>query len=298
MKWLVRHADPGAARQRRAGGGRRCRRMAISTGRCWPTFLLAAWVLLAGVRDIFDKTRHKGLVKGLPTPDPQLLGHAGRPPRHRGVCAWAWCCPARTAPSATCAWRRASPWTWLVTTSSSKAPSTSKGRTSPRTKAPCVSVAQWQGNRRAAPGKRLYTVQSSMMTEAGIDAGFTRDLYVALGEPLGDGAWAVRVHVKPVRALDLVRRFAHWVWRCCWPRWTGVIGSRSRAGCVKRWAYAGSGGMKRWFDGGAAGDVSWWWRCSSSVRLVCLDPAELPSAMIGRAVPAFFPLPTCRATRP
>jgi cytochrome c-type biogenesis protein CcmF len=31
------------------------------------TFLLAAWVLLAGVRDIFDKTRHKGLIKGLPT---------------------------------------------------------------------------------------------------------------------------------------------------------------------------------------------------------------------------------------
>ena len=31
------------------------------------TFALAAWVLLAGVRDIFDKTRHKGLIKGLPT---------------------------------------------------------------------------------------------------------------------------------------------------------------------------------------------------------------------------------------
>jgi cytochrome c-type biogenesis protein CcmF len=53
------------------------------------------------------------------------------------------------------------------------------------------------------PEKRLYTVQQSMMTEAGIDAGFTRDLYVALGEPLGDGAWAVRVHVKP---------FVRWIW--------------------------------------------------------------------------------------
>ncbi|WP_272493254.1 cytochrome c-type biogenesis CcmF C-terminal domain-containing protein, partial [Pseudomonas aeruginosa] len=50
---------------------------------------------------------------------------------------------------------------------------------------------------------RLYTVQSSMMTEAGIDAGFTRDLYVALGEPLENGAWAVRVHVKP---------FVRWIW--------------------------------------------------------------------------------------
>jgi len=34
------------------------------------------------------------------------------------------------------------------------------------------------------------------MTEAGVDAGLTRD-YVALGEPMGNGAWAVRVHVKP-----------------------------------------------------------------------------------------------------
>ena len=41
------------------------------------------------------------------------------------------------------------------------------------------------------------------MTEAGIDAGFTRDLYVALGEPLENGAWAVRVHIKP---------FVRWIW--------------------------------------------------------------------------------------
>ncbi len=53
------------------------------------------------------------------------------------------------------------------------------------------------------PEKRLYTVQGMPMTEAGIDAGFTRDLYVALGEPLADGAWAVRVHIKP---------FVRWIW--------------------------------------------------------------------------------------
>jgi cytochrome c-type biogenesis protein CcmF len=41
------------------------------------------------------------------------------------------------------------------------------------------------------------------MTEAGIDPGVRRDLYVALGEPLGDGAWAVRVHTKP---------FVRWIW--------------------------------------------------------------------------------------
>ena len=53
------------------------------------------------------------------------------------------------------------------------------------------------------PEKRLYTVQQSTMTEAGIDAGFTRDLFVALGEPLEQGAWAVRIHIKP---------FVRWIW--------------------------------------------------------------------------------------
>jgi cytochrome c-type biogenesis protein CcmF len=53
------------------------------------------------------------------------------------------------------------------------------------------------------PEKRVYFSQSSPMTEAGIDAGFWRDIYVALGEELGDGAWAVRVQYKP-----LVR----WIW--------------------------------------------------------------------------------------
>ncbi|WP_257276006.1 MULTISPECIES: heme lyase CcmF/NrfE family subunit [unclassified Endozoicomonas] len=47
------------------------------------------------------------------------------------------------------------------------------------------------------PEKRVYTVQGMPMTEAAIDSGLTRDLYVALGEPLGDDSWAVRLYVKP-----------------------------------------------------------------------------------------------------
>jgi cytochrome c-type biogenesis protein CcmF len=53
------------------------------------------------------------------------------------------------------------------------------------------------------PEKRAYASGGQVMTEAAIERGVTRDLYVALGEPLGDGAWAVRVHVKP---------FVRWVW--------------------------------------------------------------------------------------
>jgi cytochrome c-type biogenesis protein CcmF len=54
------------------------------------------------------------------------------------------------------------------------------------------------------PQKRRYLASGSVMTEAAINAGLFRDLYVAMGEPVGsDGAWAMRLHYKP-----LVR----WMW--------------------------------------------------------------------------------------
>jgi len=45
--------------------------------------------------------------------------------------------------------------------------------------------------------KRNYFVQRSMMTEAAIDWGLTRDLYIALGEQLQDNSWAVRIYYEP-----------------------------------------------------------------------------------------------------
>ncbi len=53
------------------------------------------------------------------------------------------------------------------------------------------------------PQKRRYKSGGNIMTEAAIDPGFFRDLYVALGEPLEGGAWSMRVYSKP-----LVR----WIW--------------------------------------------------------------------------------------
>ena len=53
------------------------------------------------------------------------------------------------------------------------------------------------------PEKRFFHVQQMPMTEAAIDTGLTRDLYVSLGEPLPDGAWVVRVYHKP---------FVDWIW--------------------------------------------------------------------------------------
>ncbi len=48
------------------------------------------------------------------------------------------------------------------------------------------------------PQKRTYIVQKSPMTEAGIDAAWHRDLFVALGDPLGNDAWSVRIQYKPL----------------------------------------------------------------------------------------------------
>jgi cytochrome c-type biogenesis protein CcmF len=54
------------------------------------------------------------------------------------------------------------------------------------------------------PQKRRYLASGSVMTEAAIDAGLFRDLFVAMGEPVGDdGAWAMRLHYKPM---------VRWMW--------------------------------------------------------------------------------------
>ena len=56
------------------------------------------------------------------------------------------------------------------------------------------------------PEKRNYFSSSMPMTEAAIDVGLTRDIYVSLGEVLPDRSWAVRVYYKP---------FVDWIWGGC-----------------------------------------------------------------------------------
>jgi cytochrome c biogenesis factor len=56
------------------------------------------------------------------------------------------------------------------------------------------------------PEKRHYTVQDMALSQADIDSGFTRDLFVALGEPVAGNAWTVRIQVKP---------FMTWIWTGC-----------------------------------------------------------------------------------
>ncbi|MBE8717478.1 heme lyase CcmF/NrfE family subunit [Cellvibrio polysaccharolyticus] len=57
--------------------------------------------------------------------------------------------------------------------------------------------------REMKPQKRRYLSNGQVMTEVALDAGLFRDLYIAMGEPLNNGAWAMRVHFKP---------FVRWIW--------------------------------------------------------------------------------------
>ena len=72
-----------------------------------------------------------------------------------------------------------------------------------------ATIAEMQVTRAGAriatlfPEKRLYPVQGMPTTEAAIDQGLTRDLYLVIGDPQKDGGWAVRAYVKP---------FADWIW--------------------------------------------------------------------------------------
>ena len=56
------------------------------------------------------------------------------------------------------------------------------------------------------PEKRFYPVRKELMTEAAINTGLTRDLYVSLGDQLDDKAWLVHVQHKP---------FISWLWIGC-----------------------------------------------------------------------------------
>lgn len=53
------------------------------------------------------------------------------------------------------------------------------------------------------PEKRIYNVGQMAMTESAIDVTPFRDIYIALGEPLGEDAWSVRLYYKP---------FIRWIW--------------------------------------------------------------------------------------
>ena len=164
--------------------------------------LLAFWVILAGARDILDKTRHKGLLKGL-----TALGRSywGMQIAHLG---FAVCAVGVVLTSLGSYERdlRMAPGDSVELGGYRFQFDGAVHHEGPNFTSDKGTVRVFDGERQIKvlhPEKRLYTVQQTTMTEAGIDAGFTRDLFVALGEPLEQGAWAVRIHIKP---------FVRWIW--------------------------------------------------------------------------------------
>ena len=164
--------------------------------------LLAAWVVSASVRDLLDKTRHKGLLKGMRSLAPSYWGmqlaHLGLV-----VCALGVVLTSQQSDERDL---RLAPGESLELGGYRFIFDGAKHFDGPNFTSDKGTIRVFDGDKQVAtlhPEKRLYTVQQMPMTEAGIDAGFTRDLYVALGEPLEDGAWAVRVHIKP---------FVRWIW--------------------------------------------------------------------------------------
>lgn len=53
------------------------------------------------------------------------------------------------------------------------------------------------------PEKRFYPVARMPTTEAALDNGIMRDVYVVIGDPQEGGGWAMRTYVKPL---------ANWIW--------------------------------------------------------------------------------------
>ncbi|GGM02812.1 cytochrome c-type biogenesis protein CcmF [Pseudomonas asuensis] len=163
---------------------------------------LASWVVLAGLRDLQDKTRHKGWIQGIRS---LSRSYWGMQAAHLGLAVSALGIVLSTQFTAERDLRMA-PGESVELAGYHFVFDGTQHFEGPNFKSDYGTLRVSKDNRNVAvlhPEKRLYVVQRSVMTEAGIDAGFKRDLYVALGEPLEDGAWAVRIHIKP---------FVRWIW--------------------------------------------------------------------------------------
>jgi len=166
------------------------------------TCMLAAWVVLAGLRDLRDKIRNKRLLAGLRS---LTRSYWGMQVAHLGIAVCALGVVLTSLNSVEHDLRMApgdamelSGYRFVF-----EGAVHHEGANFTSDMGTVRVFAEGQQIALLHPEKRLYTVQNSMMTEAAIDAGFTRDLFVALGEPLEEGAWAVRIHIKP---------FIRWIW--------------------------------------------------------------------------------------
>lgn len=199
-------------------------------------YFLSFWVVLASIRDILDKTRHRGLLKGVRK---LTRSYWGMQLGHIGVVI----CAIGVVLSSHYSIERDLKMNVGDTVQLGAYSFVFEGamhHEGPNYTADRGTLRVLKNNREIAvlhPEKRLYIVQQMPMTEAGIDPGFTRDLYVALGEPLEEGAWAVRLQVKP---------FVRWIWlggmlmafggclSACDPRYRARVRQKVRDSLVSR----------------------------------------------------------------
>ncbi|SDU12131.1 heme lyase CcmF/NrfE family subunit [Halopseudomonas salegens] len=164
--------------------------------------LLVIWVVGLSLKDIHNKTRHKGWwpgLRGLPRSYwGMTLAHIGMAVCAVGVVGASLFDSQRDL--------RMAPGESVELGGYRFEYEGIQPRVSSNWQSDVAIINVYKGERRITqmrPEKRLFTVQNQMMTEAAIHAGFTRDLFVAMGEPLGNDAWAMRVHIKP---------FVRWIW--------------------------------------------------------------------------------------
>jgi len=164
-------------------------------------FVLAAWVALSIVQDLIHQTRNRrSFLRGLFS---LRRGYYGMTTAHFGVAVFI----VGVTMSANFSVEkdvRMAPGERIEAGGYEFLFEGSRGIAGPNYSAQVGTVSVYDGDQQVAtlrPEKRIYRVQRNAMTEAAIDPGLSRDLYVALGEPLEGGAWSMRVYAKPFQRL-------------------------------------------------------------------------------------------------
>ncbi len=166
--------------------------------------LSALWIVLPLVRDVFDKCRHAGsLGRGLKRLSlaywGMVLGHVGLAVTIVGVTVVSHYNIERNV--------RMAPDTTVEVAGYEFTMLELVSRRGPNFLADTSRIEVRRGGEGRAfmmhPEKRLYIATGMPMTQVALRPGFFRDLYVAMGEDLDDGSYAMRVQYKP---------FVRWLW--------------------------------------------------------------------------------------
>ena len=166
--------------------------------------IAALWIVLPMLRDLYDKTRHAssvgaGLKKLSPAYWGMQLGHLGVAVTIVGVAVVSNYEIERNVRMGPGDSVQVAGYTFTMTELTD--------RRGPNFLADRAVIAVQRGDTGRSfvmnPEKRLYLATGMPMTQVALRPGIFRDLYVAMGEDLGDGTWAMRVQYKP---------FVRWLW--------------------------------------------------------------------------------------